>query len=294
MGIGKVCANLLIEGQKLERQTGKMLQLGRQYILFDHTFLQQCAARYQYPLSSLEHVTLSFNETLRSKGYLDDTAFFKLLGYQEVDSLDYSPYEQASIIWDLNQPIPEKYWNQYDLIFDGGTAEHVFHFPQFLRNIFLMLKPGGRVIHLSPSHNYVDHGFYMFSPTLYYEYYMANHYKILRSLILESVGGRRKLVNVYPYQRGCLKKRDRGGFGKQILDIFCVAQKQQDSTCDVIPQQLSNQIIWARESQKVEAVKRNQKSLPSKMWRKGIKPYLKVLFPSNGKMPCKIATYKDI
>jgi hypothetical protein len=293
MGIGRICAHLLLENQNQKKQKGKVLQLGRQYILFDHAFLQQCATHYSYPLSSIDNIQLSFNEQLRSKGYIDDTSFFKLLGFEHVDSLDYSPYEQASIIWDLNQPIPEMYWNQYDLIFDGGTAEHVFHLPQFLKNIFLMLKPGGRVIHQSPTHNYVDHGFYMFSPTLYYEYYMANHYNVLRSLILESFM-RRKVVNVYPYQPGCLKKLDRGGFGKQVLDVFFVAQKQMNSSYDVIPQQLSNQLIWARESQTTVPTKKKPKSFPSRMWQKTVKPCIKMFFPSTGKMPRKIATYRDI
>ena len=62
------------------------------------------------------------------------------------------------------------------MIIDGGTMEHIFHIPNVLNNIYRMLRVGGRIIHISPSSNYVDHGFYSFSPTLFYDFYQTNKF----------------------------------------------------------------------------------------------------------------------
>lgn len=289
MGIGKVCCHLLLEELKAGKKGGKMLQLGRQYILFDRSFLNTCAKQHNFVLRPLENIELSFDAGLARRGFLNDTSFFQMLGFDEVESLDYSPYEDATIIWDMNKPIPECYWEQYDTILDGGTGEHVFHFPQFMENIYRMLKPGGKIIHLSPSHNYVDHGFYMFSPTIHFEYYAANHFKIVSSLLIESLAGR-KSAHVYSYQPGSLKKFDRGGFGKQILDIFFIAEKTPDSMCGAIPQQLSNQMVWSKAP--TSPIAPRKKSVASKLWRKTVKPLLKAFTPSSSpKMPPLLAKY---
>jgi hypothetical protein len=94
--------------------------------------------------------------------------FFESLGATACDSVDVSTYEGATIIHDFNEPLPAKFYDQYDLVFDGGTLEHVFHFPQAIHNAMLMLKPGGWYTAFTPGNNWFGHGFYQFSPELYY------------------------------------------------------------------------------------------------------------------------------
>jgi SAM-dependent methyltransferase len=113
-----------------------------------------------------------------------DTLFFKLLGIDEVVALDYSPYEGAEIIADLNQAVDEELDNRFGLILDAGTIEHVFDIRRGLINIVSMLKPGGKVIHMTPANNYVNHGFYQVSPTLFYDYYGANGFADMRAEII--------------------------------------------------------------------------------------------------------------
>lgn len=94
--------------------------------------------------------------------------FLALLGATEVQACDASAYEGAEVIHDLNQPIPQALEEQFDLVIDGGTLEHVFNFPVAIANCMRLLKVGGRLLLFTPANNYFGHGFYQFSPELFY------------------------------------------------------------------------------------------------------------------------------
>jgi SAM-dependent methyltransferase len=116
-------------------------------------------------------------------GLATDTDFFRLLGVGEVSALDVSAFEGADIVADLNYPVDASLHGRFGLIFDGGTAEHVFDTRQCFMNVANMLRPGGRVIHSSPVNNHVNHGFYQFSPTLFFDYYAANGFVDARAIM---------------------------------------------------------------------------------------------------------------
>jgi hypothetical protein len=94
--------------------------------------------------------------------------FFESLGAKVCDSTDVATYEGATIIHDFNDPIPDSLSGQYDIVFDGGTLEHVFHFPQGLHNAMRMVRIGGWFAGFTPGNNWFGHGFYQFSPEVYY------------------------------------------------------------------------------------------------------------------------------
>jgi hypothetical protein len=93
---------------------------------------------------------------------------FRSLGAESVESLDFSNYEKAGIIGDLNYPLPAEMFNKYSVLVDGGTLEHVFNFPQAIKNCMNLIEPGGHFIGFSPANNLMGHGFYQFSPELFY------------------------------------------------------------------------------------------------------------------------------
>jgi hypothetical protein len=94
--------------------------------------------------------------------------FFKFLGSEVIDSLDFSDYEGAKIVFDMNNPLPQHLHNQYSVVFDGGTLEHVFNFPQSIKNCMQMVETGGHFISITPANNQMGHGFYQFSPELFF------------------------------------------------------------------------------------------------------------------------------
>jgi hypothetical protein len=224
MGIARGMVSFLCECKRDLGLAGKLLELGKQDIRFSS--------------DQMTHVFKKFGFPPPSEGSaITDVSLFQALGYHTVESMDANAYEGADHIHDMNVPIPEALKGQYDVVFDGGTLEHIFNFPQCLKNIYDLLKPEGIVIHASPSHNYVDHGFYMFSPTVFFEYYTTNKFKIHKSYIFEHKMDYNKRWLVYEYSPGSIDHMSFGGWGTELLGIFFVAQKTAASTNGTTPQQ---------------------------------------------------------
>ena len=70
-----------------------------------------------------------------------DTRFaepaFKSLAARSIASHDASAFEGAKFVHNLNQPIGNEFKQRFDLVYDGGTHEHVFNFPVASRANFL-------------------------------------------------------------------------------------------------------------------------------------------------------------
>ena len=108
----------------------------------------------------------------------------KLFGAHLIDLIDASDYEQATIMADMNYPIPNDIHNSYDIVFDGGSLEHVFNVEQALRNVMSLPKIGGNVIIHTMANNCLGHGFYQFSPELFYRVFSPeNGYRIERMVV---------------------------------------------------------------------------------------------------------------
>lgn len=105
--------------------------------------------------------------------------FFRLLGCHTLDSVDYSGYEGATLVHDLNRPVPDEWAGRYDLVFDGGCLEHVFNYPAALASCLRLTRVGGRVVLHTPCNNAAGHGFYQFSPELFFRVFApANGYNL--------------------------------------------------------------------------------------------------------------------
>ena len=78
---------------------------------------------------------------------------------------------------DLNVPLPDI--GKFDVAIDFGTGEHIFNIKTFFENVHNVTAPGGTMIHGLPWHGFVDHGFYNFQPTLFFDIAAANGYRVL-------------------------------------------------------------------------------------------------------------------
>jgi SAM-dependent methyltransferase len=103
-----------------------------------------------------------------SKNEYSDMFFKWYLGTRDLVSIDNSNYQHASILHDLNKPIETGLEEKFDVVIDGGTLEHVFNFPVAIANCMRMLRVGGRLFLFTPCNNQLGHGFYQFSPELFY------------------------------------------------------------------------------------------------------------------------------
>ena len=139
---------------KKSKEFGDVLTLGRLEILLKKN-----------DLSELQVI----NEKDFDEKYSEKILINKF-GALSVTSIDNSNYENATEIIDLNLPI-KKINKQYDTIIDFGTSEHIFNVAQCLQNIANLCKNGGFIIHCLPANNNCGHGFWQFSPELFFSLY---------------------------------------------------------------------------------------------------------------------------
>jgi len=158
MGINRETAAFLCEAHAEGASFRRVLTLGRQNLNMDLAAVNKLASRHGIPQATADRVMDEYAEPF----------FREFLGSEVVDAIDNSEYEGAALVHDLNKPVPGELDQGYDAIVDGGTLEHVFNFPTALANCMRLLRTGGRLFIFTPANNQLGHGFYQFSPELFY------------------------------------------------------------------------------------------------------------------------------
>jgi len=177
MGITLKSAKFLLGARKRGVRFDRTLTLGRQslYLLDDDFAILR--KRYQLEVDDSRSIT---GEKFA------DSFFEAFLGASEVDSMDLSGWEGATIIHDLNADIPPDLEMRYDAVVDGGTLEHIFNFPVALKNCMRMVRKNGTLFICNVANNYFGHGFYQFSPEVFFRALSPeNGYRIERFVLFE-------------------------------------------------------------------------------------------------------------
>lgn len=153
-----------------------LIMIGRQNLHLNSNQLKNSLSYFGYDCKDVD-------EILRNKnGYAEP--LFEFLGAKRIDSLDASPYENASIIQDLNEPLNNKYNHKYDIVLDSGTLEHVFNFPEAIKTCMSLVKEQGCFIGIYPCNNFFGHGFYQFSSELFYRVFSKeNGFEIIDVIV---------------------------------------------------------------------------------------------------------------
>ena len=179
MGLDINAVQFLLAAHKRGVRFGRVIMLGRQSLnVFPGTMV-----------SVLERNSLPAGK-FRSPG--PECAFaeplFKALEATSIDALDNSDFEGARFVHDLNQPLPADWKQKFDVVFDGGTLEHVFNFPVALRNSMELLREGGRLFIHTCANNLCGHGFYQFGPELFYRALSPENGFEMERMIIHRVG----------------------------------------------------------------------------------------------------------
>jgi SAM-dependent methyltransferase len=186
MGLPKAAVNLLLSIASAEAFRGSIATLGRQHVYLTEAELRQAAVDRNICLSQAD-VQLHRDPGLRQLGYLSDDSLYALLGFSDSSCIDQSDYEAANETLDLNEKeTPLHLREAFDVVLDSGTIEHIFEIGQAMRHCLEMTRTGGRIIHLTPSSNAVNHGLYSVSPTLFADFYGASGCEIERLWLCRS------------------------------------------------------------------------------------------------------------
>lgn len=98
-------------------------------------------------------------------------SYLKTIGWPKLESLDFSAIEGAEHVHDLSEPVGDELKNRFDLIYDGGTTEHVFDIAQSFRNVDAMLKQDGIFVSCVGTDGWYGHGFYQVGPDIPWRYW---------------------------------------------------------------------------------------------------------------------------
>jgi len=198
MGLSIDSTRFLMQAQKSGVRFDETLTLGRQHMMVSPERLEAFLREYgAWPPPEGE---TEFRREMSAGSWRFET-LARALGAKNVSSMDASAYEGATLVHDLNQSIPSEWQENYDLVVDGGTLEHVFNFPVAIANCMKLVKTGGHLILLTPTNNYCGHGFYQFSPELIYRVLAReNGFQVLRMIGLAESIGQASLFGVkYPF-----------------------------------------------------------------------------------------------
>lgn len=185
MGIDIHALNFLLYVKTL-RDLDETITLGRQEI---------------YVIEPLLRKAVNADSKYKNDAYCEQL-LQDYLGANTVDSMDFSRYENASIIHDMNQPLPSDVQSKYDTVIDGGFLEHIYDIPQALKNCSLLCKPGGQILHILPANNYCGHGFWQFSPELFFSLYSDENGYQDTEVFLVKFSNARKWFKVKPPRNG--------------------------------------------------------------------------------------------
>ena len=230
MGLDINAVQFLIAARKEGATFGDVVMLGRQDLNVYPAKMRALLAKHGFP-------TDAFAPEAKDTGFAEPV--FKSLGAKNVFALDASNFEGAEFVHDLNQPLPPELRERFDVVYDGGTLEHVFNFPVALKNCMEMLRPGGRFFTHTCMNNWCGHGFYQFSPELFFRVFSAEQGFAVERMVAHRVGpygrwyevadpgairSRVEVITFTPLQLLVRARREK------VVPIFATTPQQSDYT----------------------------------------------------------------
>lgn len=220
MGVNLDTARYLIAARKAGVSFERTLTLGRQWLCAKPDAVNALLTRAGFSPMRFDRPS--------DAAWAD--AFFRALGATQLDVLDHSAYEGATVLHDLNQPLPAGEARRYDVVFDGGVIEHVFDCANAFRSCMQLTKVGGHLCVCSIANNECGHGFYQFSPELFFRLFDPANGFTLRSILVEeqclwgarwyavtdpaALGARVVCINGAPLHLKALARKEREDAGR--------------------------------------------------------------------------------
>ncbi|MGX1100229.1 hypothetical protein [Amorphus sp. MBR-141] len=193
--------------------------------------------------------------------YFIDETLKRVFGSSAVASMDYSDYEGASIIHDLNVPLG-KDMPQFDTVIDAGTTEHIFSVTTALANARDLCRPEGMIVHILPANNFCGHGFWQFSPELFLGLYSkANGFRDTE-IYLAKLNDPKRWFRLHALAHG-----GRGNFFSSFrIHILVKTVKAANGKGEFLsPQQLDYTEMWTDTKDSAEWKRHRKETVLSKL-----------------------------
>lgn len=174
MGITNNNLKFLVENLGLLKKK-KIITIGRQQKYFDiKKFFDNKFLKTKFCLNNFEE-----------DHYIDNV--LKCISDNTITSVDFSDDRgKTNIKFNLNNLLPKKYHNKFDVLIDGGSLEHILDLKNCIQNYKNLVKKNGHLFIFTTANNYFGHGFYQFSLEFFNNIFSKkNGFKILDILLCE-------------------------------------------------------------------------------------------------------------
>jgi hypothetical protein len=124
---------------------------------------------------------LAYGSRMDHNGAANESFLWELLAPTSIKYTSFDIVEGSKTeVFDLNfHELPVRHKSAHDLVLNFGTTEHVINQYNALKVIHEATKPGGHMFHQVPSTGCIDHGYFVYSPKLFYHLASANGYKLV-------------------------------------------------------------------------------------------------------------------
>src|SRR6267142_5362478 len=127
MGISVLNASMILSEHRYRPLEGTILTIGRQSVALTGPQMDNLLAHYDVPRRrgityEIDGDTVGVD---RTRGHISQESFFRAFADVEVKSCDVSAYENADIVHDVQDPIPDKYRSYADFIYNGSCLDNI-------------------------------------------------------------------------------------------------------------------------------------------------------------------------
>lgn len=213
MGISLIPASFLMRNAALVDGAKRGIILGRQKLHMPDRRIDRFIA-----LAQSHGLPFERDDVVQEDGFTE--TLFAALGYPKIEAMDFTDKEGAEHIHDLNVPVPEDMHEQFDLVIDGGTTEHIFYIAQALDSCHAMLKPGGVMMSFVSCDGWFGHGFFQTGPDVPWRYWHhARGYEMLEVSLVPRKEPRKRIA--IPDPTGRPRGGERELHGPHMLLYAC-------------------------------------------------------------------------
>lgn len=178
MGYGQSTINILrdIYNDAIFKTISSVMELGSQDIKTNQNELDNFFSEL-----NLDTKIILDNDRVSTK------FLYEALGVNKYTCIDIDE-AHSSLNFDLNEDILQKYnfCEQFDLVTNHGTTEHIFNQFAGFKNIHNLCKNGGYMQHILPIHKMLFHCMFNYQPYTFFSLARFNSYKIIKIELIDN------------------------------------------------------------------------------------------------------------
>lgn len=185
MSITVVTAAMLLHEHRHRPITGKIVTVGRHSVEPTNDQLDAMLEQFGVPKRPAHRYDVD-RETIgvpAERQRMSQENFFAAWTDAEVVSVDVSAYEGATIVHDMQEPLPARLSSMADFVYNGSCLDNIFDPAAAMRNTALMLKQGGRMYHFEQANSHPT-AYLKFSADWFMDFCAVNRFADCKTYIV--------------------------------------------------------------------------------------------------------------